>query len=215
MKKKYLLVIIICALSTWFWIIVEKSLLIGIICLSLSLLVLEYLLQRKTSYIKKIMILSLFLVISIYLIINFFDRGLFKNTETESALIMRRQNYFAQEFGKLYRNRFGIYYSNNFRPFAYKYLGNIANALDLETYFSSDSINGQKARLSIIFLPFMLLGIYYSLKIFDRWMYILIVVVLMLSGFVNTQNNMGPIMFFPLISSFTVFGITKLFLKKI
>ncbi len=87
-----------------------------------------------------ILLAVIFFVLSIYLLTARFDQSLlqskkftsFSNSPAESIQIRQRQNFYALELGKVYGNRFGIYYFDTVRPAFNKVItGSLSNLTPL------------------------------------------------------------------------------------
>lgn len=71
-----------------------------------------------------------FLIIVLFVIISF-DKNIFSTSAIESIQIKQRQQYFNLELGRIYGNRFGIYYFDTLRPIFSKLSTNFSNSTPL------------------------------------------------------------------------------------
>lgn len=200
-------------ISYWTWSIFSKNLLIGLCSILLSFLLLSTLNKDKiilSQRLTKLAVICVWTIFSVYLIINSFDKNLFHISENQYINILKRQEIYSKEFNYLYRNRFGVYYFNTVKPFAYRYISNISNIFDLEGLFLLSYEDKYKSRLPIILLPFLILGLYFLLKRFNKHFTYITIIILVISGFLDTRNSLGPIIIYPIIYSGIGLGIKSM-----
>lgn len=209
-----LIIVLIVLLSSWTRAIISNNFIIGFICIILSFFLLSYLRGYKTlSSLKldEIFITCFWLIIIGYLLFTSFDRNLFTISEDQYIKILQRQEIYSQEFNQLYRNKYGIYYFNQIKPRFLRYCNNISNMFDLENLFVlSYSDNKTQTRFPLIFTPFLLIGLFNILKLFDSKFIIPVLILLFITGFLNTNNSLGLIFIYPLICATIGLGISKI-----
>ncbi len=71
-----------------------------------------------------------FLILSIYLLIPFFDKSLYIKTELEQNQINNRYAYFSNEMGVFYTKNIAIrFYLNRIFPFVNKYFFKLSHEI--------------------------------------------------------------------------------------
>lgn len=214
MRIDLVLILIITLLSPWTWTILSANFLVGIACVLLSFLIIifstgNYLILSRKLYQGIFFVMLTF--VSIYLMSVSFDRQLFQISPMQSIQVQERQRYYASELRSLYRNRYGIFYFDAFRPFTSKYFHNIALGVDINTLFLSGyDNNNSQARFPLLFFPFMVLGLFVLLGKFNKQFSVAAVLIFITSGFINTENTLGPILIYPIVSASIGLGFMKL-----
>lgn len=217
MKRNLLIIGFVTLMSSWTWSILSQNIFIGICCIFLSFLLLlnfnhEQLVLPQRFL--KVGIICLWGILSIYLFTTSFDKDLFHISENQYINVLKRQEIYATEFNYFYRNRIGIYYFNIIDPFINRYFNNTSAVFDLENLFiSSYDADQHKTRLPVIFLPFMAVGLFYLLRSFDKKYAYIIIIILVISGFVNSKNTLGLITFYPIIYASIGLALSKLLNK--
>lgn len=192
-------------ISSWTWSIFSQNLFIGICCILLSLLLLLNFNNYKPVLLQRFMqtaVICLWVILAVYSFTTSFDKNLFHIAENQYIVVLKRQEIYSREFNSFYRNRFGINYFNKMQPFLNRYSANISNIFDLENLFIS--------RLPLLFLPFTITGLFYLLKIFNKQYAYIMIIILVISGLLNTKNILGPIIIYPIIYASIGVGFNKL-----
>lgn len=211
MFRHLLIIIFIVLLSSWSWSIFSQNWFIGICCVLLSILLLLYFYNRKLSRQQTVFVICLWVILFAYLFSFSFDKNLFYVQENQYINVLKRQDIYSAAFNRYYKNRFGIYYFNKVEPFIYRYSNNIANLFNLEKLFVSNySGEENKPRFPVLFLPPMILGLFYLLKSFNKKYAYFTIIFLGASGFLDTKNTLGPIMIYPIICANIGLGLIKL-----
>jgi len=167
------LIIILSAtlISSWTWSIFSQNIFIGICCIFLSFLLLLNFNNKLilSKHFLQIATICLWLISSGYLFSSSFDKNLFHISENQYINVLKRQEIYSREFGRFYKNRFGIYFFNKINPFIYRYSNNISKLFDLDYLFISNyDEDKNKTRLPLVLLPFMITGLFYLLKKFNK-----------------------------------------------
>lgn len=201
-------------MSSWTWFIFSQNLFIGICCILLSLLLLLIFYNHKPVLLQRFMqtaVICIWVALAMYSFTTSFDKNLFHIAENQYIVVLKRQEIYSREFNSFYRNRFGVYYFNKIQPFIYRYSTNVSNIFDLENLFISKYDEDKyKTRLPLIFLPFMITGLFYLLKIFNKQYAYIMTIILIVSGLLNTKNTLGPIIIYPIIYASIGIGFNKL-----
>lgn len=96
---------------------------------------------------KKLFVLIL-LVVSILVFKDVFDRGVYNFSPIEIGNNFSRQEYLGNQLGRIYKNRYGIFYFDNIYP----------NAQKLKTVLFSSLGN------KLIYVPFIVFLVYAGIK---------------------------------------------------
>lgn len=205
-KERLLIIIIIVAvslLSSWTWVIFRNNLPFWILAMILTYLLLEFFVYGQKNLLKKIVISLLIFLILGFSLINSFDSKIFKTQELEKIQIKDRYQYFFKELGYFYAdNRYFVYNVNKISPFMSKYLNNQAYVFDIETYFPS--------KFPLFLFPLAITGIYYFLNPANKLMILVFTVVTLSSGFIDTKNVRGLIIFYPIMTFFICLGFIRI-----
>lgn len=205
--------ILIAVTSFWFRHIIDYSYILGIflilLCVTLSL--------RK-------LIISILILLAVFgfVIGNALDRNIFVADRLEQDMLQTQDRFVGEGFGKLYKNRVGLFILNRISLPFYKIEKNLFSAIDPNIYFFAGHPRQNKdayefEKFSFALLPFFCIGIYISFKKDFRRELLFILIVLLLNTSFSTKFILGPILFFPLIVNFVSKGIeeTYLWLKNI
>lgn len=210
MLKNIFIIIFVILLSPWSWSIFSQNWFIGICGISLSfLLLLNFASYRRLSQQLKVGIICLWTILFIYLFIVSFDKNLFYISETQYIDVLKKQEIYSREFKRYYKNKLGIYYFNKIEPFIYRYSNNISNLFNFENLFTSN-YDENKTRFPIFFLPPMIFGLFYLLKFFNKEYAYFTIIILLLSGFLDTKNSLGSIIIYPVVCANIGLGFNKL-----
>lgn len=211
MNKIGLIPIAVALSSRWEWIIISKNIWVGILTFLLSVVVFLYFSQYKfTKLLWILIILTTLLVITTFR--QAFDESIFRTSALDIQQYYRRHEYYASGLGKIYTNRFALFYFKNFNSPIKKLQRNIFENLDINLYFFS---NHPRERLGVeefekysqIFLPFFLIGVLYFIYVLSWELLIYTIIVALLSSTISPKYELGPILFFPLINYFISNGI--------
>lgn len=146
----------------------------------------------------------LLVVFSVFLLLNNFDKNIFKSSDLEIIKTKERQQYYSNELGKLYRNRLGILYFNNLRLYESKVEENLFTNLDFNSYFSFSEM-----RYPLIFAPIFITGFLFLLINMPRMPIIYLGIAFLASAFIRVEG--GPILIYPVINLCIAVGALKLF----
>ncbi len=189
--------------------VLEVSLTLGIL-LIIQTLLLAVVLIKGTSF-NKSMLYLVMAVSVVYLFLIGFNRQLFSLSRLEQNTLFDRQQYIGGELGRIYGNRFGLYYFNQAKPAIHKYTQNLFAPLDFLTVFNLGSL------LSLMTTPFVLLGSLVFLKNMKTSLVIYPAVVFFIAGYLQHDPKYYLFIYLPLISIFTYLGLreTKIILSKL
>lgn len=202
-------------LNPWFWLIIQRNFLAGLLSFSLSLAVFLYFWQVKS---KALFLLLVLLSITLFFLAfkEAFDESIFNSSALDIQQYNKRHEFYAKSLGKIYTNRFSLAYFKYFNLPLNKLQSNFFSNLDPNLYFFASH---PRERLGIdefekylqIFLPFFLWGFFYiCYKRFTKSL-IYIVIILLISSIISSFYNLGPILLFPVINFIITVGfITSL-----
>ena len=207
----FLIHFLIIILNPWWWIIIHRNLLIGLIVFILSFLVFQFFCQTKSKTL--FLTLPILTVILIFVSIGkAFDESLFRNSALDIQQYNRRHEFYANGLGKLYKNRLILTYFKDYNFPISKLQRNFFGNLDLNLYFFASH---PRERLGIeefqkyspIFLPFFLIGMFYFIYALLSKILIYSVPILLLSSLFSPSYNLGPVLFFPVVNLMITVGI--------
>lgn len=167
-----------------------------------SILLIVVFVSREKKFAR--LTIWILIVFSAYLLLNNFDKNIFKFSDLETIKTKERQEYYANELGKIYRNRLGILYFNNLRLYQSKLEANFFSNLDFNLYFSSSN-----AKYPLLLGPFFIIGFLHLLIKIPKIPIIYLGSALLLSAFIRV--GAGPILLFPIINLCIAIGGLKLF----
>lgn len=197
-------------LNPWFWVIIQRNFLQGLLAVSLSIIVFLYFWQNKS---KALFILLVVFTLTIFALAAkvAFDESIFSNSALDIQQINKRHEFYAKGLGKIYTNRISLTYFKDFRLPLYKLQRNFFGNLDLNLYFFASH---PRERLGVkefekylpIFLPFFLLGVIYSLYKPLPKILLYIFIISLVSSIISSKYNLGPILFFPIVNFIITIG---------
>ena len=146
-------VILVSLTNFWIWKVLSHSFLLGFILILISVF-LVFKVKLATTV--------LLLLLGMYLIKTNFDTGLIVNSPLESNQLANRYEYYAQDFGNIYKNRIGLYLNYKLLPFFSKYERNLAYNLDPNLYFFANHPRERAGvaefeKFPAVFLPFFII----------------------------------------------------------
>lgn len=187
--------------------VVDNFFLNGVIIAQTLLLFLST--RSKSGKIIPILTLVILFILSLFILINHFDRNIFNISTIESIRIGERKEYFGQELGKLYKNRVGIFYFDNLRLYSSKISSNFFSILDLSSYFSPDFLFG-KGKYPLIFAPLFILGAVTFLANIRLIHLIYLLTAAVVSGFTSSSAQFGLLLILPFVNLLILIGLLKL-----
>lgn len=209
----HLLVII---LNPWWWVIIQRNPLVGILVFSLSLVIFLYFWQIES---KKLFFLLITLTMSLFFIAvrEAFDESIFRKSALDIQQYYKRHEFYAKGLGKIYTNRISLVYFKDFNLPISKLQHNLFANLDPNLYFFAshprERIGVEEfEKYSPLFLPFFLVGFLYIICKPLPKILTYIVVISIISSIVSPKFNLGPLLFFPTINFIITVGLI-LFLK--
>lgn len=188
---------------------------VALACLVLSCLLSISLVKTKQR--KEFVVVALLLIIYISLVSlrNGADRGIFRTKALDIYLFGKRHEYFAKELGKIYSNRFGIYYLKNYYPFVYKINKSLFTNLDPSLYFFAGHPRERAGvnefeKYPFVYLPIFVLGFLYLLEGQKGLVWQYLILAAAVSIFIHPNYNLGPVLFYPFINAILALGFLKL-----
>ena len=218
----HLLVIL---LNPWWWIIIQRNFLAGLLVFSLSLVLYLYFWQIESRVL--LILLVIFTLILFFLSVRAaFDESIFRNSALDIQQYNKRHEFYSNDLGKLYKNRFILTYFKDYNFPISKIQRNFFNNLDPNLYFFASH---PRERLGIeefqkylpIFLPLFLIGMFHFIFAPVTKILIYLISVFLLSSIISPKYNLGPVLIFPFINLMITIGIIlswkkvlRYFLKK-
>lgn len=195
-------------LNFWIYWIFEYNFFLGeILVIETMLLFMSILFQTD-----KIIILLIFMILSFLsfsLIKSHFDNSIFSVSAIELTRVNQRQQFYANELGKIYQNRIGIFYFDNLRLIFSKFSNNFFSTLDLGRYFSpAPAIEYEKYPL--IYASFFVIGLLYLFANIKIVPLIYLLITLIVSSFTTLDTKLAPLLMFPFICCCIALGFIKL-----
>lgn len=215
-REKFISLLVI-VLNPWWWIIMQRDVLSGLLVFILSFLLLLFV--RDKSRILFILLISLTIILVFIAVKKAFDESLFRESSLDIQQYTRRHEFYASGLGKIYTNRFSLSYFKEYNLPLNKLQSNFFSNLDPNLYFFNSH---PRERVDVeefdkylpFFLPFFLLGFLYSICKPLPKIIIYLVVISLISSMISPKYNLGPILFFPIINFMIIVGII-LSLKEI
>lgn len=203
-----LLVILI---NPWWWVIIQRNFWIGLLIFILSLVVFGFFWQIKSKY-NLLLLVILTMTIFFIAIGEAFDESIFRNSALDIQKYNKRHEFYAKGLGKIYTNRFSLAYFKDYNFPISKLQRNLFANLDLNLYFSASH---PRERIGIeefekyllIFLPFFLLGFFYSFCKPLPKLLLYLIIVLLISSVISPSYNLGPVLFFPVVNYLITIGV--------
>lgn len=210
---KVFLLFLIAVGNYWFVRILSKNFIIGILLIILTFTLYkarDSLLSRRTF-----VVLILTAVLSLYALANSFDRNIARITSAEELKANQRFSYLSYELGPLFQNKASIWYFKNLSNSVEKYQRNLFWNLDPNLYFFTThprervEVN-EFNKFFAIELVFFVVGMISIMKNGNTTLWTYLILVSLVSGFIDPRFNLGPILFFPFITIVIFFGIEEL-----
>lgn len=215
-KNKFaviLLNLIVALANFWIWRALKIDLLLGSALLLVSVLA-SYLIFVRYS--TKIMLFTFFIVllISFRILGPGFDKNLTNLSIDQEKQLGERHGYFAVDLGRFFQNRFALRFYKDFYPYINNYTSNIFNSLSPNLYFfgnhprEREKIEEISLYPSVFIIPF-LMGLTYFLRSIQPFIIWYLLYIIFVTGFIEQNFILGPILFFPLINLFITGGFLK------
>lgn len=215
MKRDLLLILVVTLSSSWTWGILSANPLVGVALFLLSFLILIFVTGNYLFLSRKLYQVVFFITIvfiSVYLMLISFDKQLFQISQIQATQIRERQGFYVSELGRLYGNRYGIYYFDIIRPSVNKYIDNVASLVDINAlFFPIDESNKSQTRIPLFFFPFMIVGLFVLLSKLNKQFVLAMCLIFIINGFLNTTNTSGPLLIYPVVVASIGAGFVKLF----
>lgn len=199
--------LIVSFFNVWVYWIYEKNFFLGEIIIIETVLLFLLVINKITKVILAL-ILILLLMMSIYLLTNYFDKEISSPSTIESVKIIQRRQFYAPELGKIYTNRFGIYYFDNLRLVFNKLSSNFFSNMDLSVFFSPRTLIDRE-KYSLILSPLFIIGFLSVLGKLKAILIIYLLPALLVSSLLNIDSTLHPILMFPFVSLCITIGLIK------
>lgn len=176
---------------------------------TIAAVLLGFLYFTKTSKAVLGLLVPILFVLSAYLLVYHFDKGLLSLSTMDTVKMLQRQQFYHSELGRIYGNRFGQYYFDNLSIVFEKASNNFFSALDLKRYFSSI--------FPIYFAPFFIVGFLFVLKNFKKIFLVYLVPGLFIGSLINFDDDARFILIFPFIIFCLIVGFIEIIrlIKKV
>lgn len=202
-----LFLLIVSFSNFWIYWIYEKNFFLGeIIIIETVLLFLLYI--NKITKLILALILIILLMTSIYLLTNYIDKEISSPSTIESINIRQRRHFYASELGKIYTNRFGIYYFDNLRLIFNKLSSNFFSNMDLSVYFSPRTLIDRE-KYPLFLSPLFIIGFLSVLGKLKTILLIYLLPALLVSSLLELDSTLHPLLMFPFVSLCITIGLIK------
>lgn len=212
MNKSVLVLLVISFTNPWFWKILNVNIFLGlsIAVTSFSQFILISSQKWRLKYL--ITTIFMFIILSAFGIKLGYDQDLKIIKVDEQIQLDQRNRYYSKDLGELFLNKYVLNYYQNYNPYISKFQHNFFANLDPNLYFFAShpreraGINEFEKFPSFYFL-FFLLGIIYILQLQPKRLMLYFFVAALIGGLISPAFELGPILFFPLVTSLTTLGV--------
>lgn len=177
----FFLLVAISVVNTFVSGLAVVNLFIAVMVVACSL-TLFYVLETKNG--KKVLWTIMLLIVLVGLH-EVFASNIFTLSSLEQNTIVYRQGYYWNVFGKLYGNRFGIFFTNIFLPPWVKYFQSAFGHLDFALLFNLRNF------WFLIQLPFFLIGNFLVIQKADKNIFYVFLFTFFASGFFCSRSHIG------------------------
>lgn len=202
---------IIMLISPWMRRIVDISVVVAVLSIALAGIITHISLSKRK---RAIVLLAVILNVSILCLTlpKNIDTQMVQKSRLKQDMLIRRFDYYSSGWGKIYMNRYAIFYHYNVEPIMEKYARNLFENMDINLYFFASHPRergdvGEFAKLSFIFLPLFLVGLFESV-LKNKTIVVLFLVNLFLSALYLSNYYLGPVLLFAYISFFIALGFS-------
>lgn len=195
-------------MNFWIYQIYEYNFFLGeILIIETALLFLSTLLSQDKTI--PIFVFIILFSLGSVLLVNNFDKNVFSISTIESIRIRERQQFYASELGKVYKNRIGIFYFDKLRFIFGKIGNNFFSALDLSLYFSPRPFLDQE-KYPLIFAPLFIIGFLSLVREVKIVPTAYSFIALSINSLINLDSKLGPLLMFPVITLCIAIGLIEL-----
>ena len=188
--------------NPWIYVIYRNNpILASLIGLITLLLFLTKIFKQKT-YIFIFILLSILVLL---LLRTGFDSTIFSKNPTEVKQLNTRHEFYNQDLGFLFTNKYSLNYYQNYSLSVLKLNRNLFYNLDPNLYFFA-SHPREKAginefeKFSAVYLPFFIIGLFSIIfRKNYKWLKIYSILTILISAFLIPTFPIGPILFFPIV----------------
>lgn len=192
----------------WIYWIYEKNFFLGESIIIETVLLFLLVINNFTKVISAL-ILIILLMTSIYLLTNYFDKEISSPSTIESIKIRQRRQFYAPELGKIYTNRFGIYYFDNLRLIFNKLSSNFFSNMDLSVYFSPRTLIDRE-KYALFLSPLFIFGFLSVLGKLKAILFIYLLPAMFVSSLLELDSTLHPLLMLPFMSLCITIGLIKL-----
>lgn len=212
--KVSFLIILFCVIfgNYWIWKILNNNIFFGITAIIITF-ILGYSFKNKYLDIKLATVcLLLVTFLSFSLFNSQFDKKIISNTPEDILLLNYRHNYLADELGWLFQNKLTLIFFKNVSRQLHQFQRNLFDNLDQNLYFFANHPReragvGEFEKYPFILMPFFILGLLFIIKNRNTLLSIYILIIVILSALIKPSYQLGPVLFFPLITLLIALGI--------
>lgn len=201
MKSKYITLLVIGILN--YFVLIPNN----IVILTLSLIVSILLLKNfnNKNFVFSLIVFLCWFALSLISLKTDFDKNLFTMGHLESHKTVARHGYYVKEFGQIYANRFGLFYSDSIRPVVSKFTRNSFSHLEFNQYFLGNNL------ISVIFLLLFFIGFYIFILKPSTLTVFYFSISFFIGGFLIDSSKFAVSLFVPIINLFVCLGFLGLF----
>lgn len=215
MNKSTLVLLITLLTNTWFWKIFSFNIFLGLLVTATSFSLFNLILSHKWILKYFIATIFMFIILSAFAIKLGYDQDLRIIKVEQQIQLNQRNRYYSKDLGKLFLNKYVLNYYQNYNPYLSRFQHNFFANLDPNLYFFTShpreraGINEFEKFPSFYFL-FFILGIIFLLQLQARWVILYLFVASLVNGLISSAYELGPILFFPLVTSLITIGVIYL-----
>lgn len=208
-----LIVIIACFANYWVYRLFQTNIFLGLILILESYLLFLSVISKNRIF--TFLSLITLILLSIILMKNYFNQTVLIPSKIETIQQLKNHEYYANELGKAYKNKYGLIYFMEIKPLVNRITYQIFSFLDLKKYFEFD--NNLSLFYPIFLFPFFTIGLIYSVINLNTNLAVYFVLSLLVNPFINLDDNLNPILILPLFNIYIALGVIQAskFLKKL
>lgn len=207
---KYVLLIFIVVVSPWTWKLITTPF-VFVLVFIMTVVLLKILNGNKNKRILYIVLVLTNIILITISLPRGIDKKIFSSSRLEKDTLARRFNVYSGGLGKIYMNRYAIYYHFKLEPVFSKYSRNLFENMDINSYFFGahprENHNlGEYVKYTPLLIPFFVIG-FFGFLMYSGQMPWLFVVNLILSALYSQDSILGPFLLYPYITIFITFGL--------
>ena len=213
------MILILFIFSTpWFQRMISLNFSMAFVVLILTYLLIEIGLNNNRNRLLIIFFIILVFVTSLYTVVLGFDKKINYVSADENVVLNNNHLYYSEHLGKIYLNKFGLYYNKNLAVTLDSIYRNIFYGVDLNTYFFDGHPRERRgvqefSKFWGILLPVFILGLFRALVGNYSLINGFFIVALITSSVISPAYNLSLIMYFPFIVCLIWLGFKTIFQK--